>query len=176
MGTFINAPGFADDVRTVLQDLLNLPPDFMNYTVQYAAVNPLSIPISQVTGFMQFTANISQVGSEEGTTSQTFTDLATVGPELEALADGQYAILFGASMQAPTSQDFLMGLSINGDAVDADHVCETEVMSNLSLAHGLLTTLDSGSNSIVTKYRITGGSSPGDARYRWLLALKYADL
>lgn len=49
--SFLDSPGFADDVRSVLGDLLSLPQEFLNYIVQYGALNPLPIPLSQITGF-----------------------------------------------------------------------------------------------------------------------------
>lgn len=57
MTDWLADPSFADAIRTVLDDTINLPPEFMNYTVQYAAINPLPIPLSQITGFGNFVNN-----------------------------------------------------------------------------------------------------------------------
>lgn len=44
-------PAFANAVYQVLSDTLNLPQQFVDYMVQYQALNGLPIPVSQITGF-----------------------------------------------------------------------------------------------------------------------------
>lgn len=133
----------------------------------------LNLPISNIIGFQQFTANIAEVATEETTTSATFTDLATTGPTLSGLPAGKYAILFGASAKAPAAQVAYMGVSLNAAAASNSHVAENEAASQISIMHGLLTTLSLDNNSVQCKYRISGGASAGTWRYRWVIALKY---
>jgi hypothetical protein len=138
--------------------------------------NPPTIPISQIVGFNQFTAKGDQITTEETTASNTFVDLATVGPSLTGLADGSYVVLFGASLQAVGGNIFKMGVSINGATADDNHVAENTSTTNTSVAHGFLTTLSNGgNNSLVAKYRMSAGASAGHARQRWLIALRYAN-
>ncbi len=141
----------------------------------------LAIGINQIIGFQKFTTTTvtvfaDQISGEQGTTSTTFTDLATVGPSLSGLLSGRYIVLFGASVRAPAAQTMYMGVSLNGASVDTTHVCETQTASNSSLSHAFLTSLTGTTNTVVAKYAISGGGVNGNARYRWLVALRYANL
>ena len=173
---FVSAHAPSDTAIPLVKNIFGVSADFLGELKTWLEQNPPTIPISQIVGFEQFTAKGDQITTEESTASNTFTDLTTVGPSLTGLADGSYIVLFGASLQAVGGNIFQMGISINSDAVDGNHICETATTTNLSLAHGQLLTLSGGgNNSIVAKYRMNTGASAGHARYRWLIALRYSN-
>ena len=62
----VDSPEFAEAVRQVLTDFLGLPQSFLDYTVQYAALNPLPIPISQITGWSNVVTGVSTVYGRSG--------------------------------------------------------------------------------------------------------------
>lgn len=173
---FIDSEGPNSTAVPKITNIFGVSEDFLGQLKTWFEQNPPTIPITQIVGFNQFTAKGDQITSEESTASNTFTDLTTVGPSVTGLADGSYIVFFGASLQAVGGNIFQMGISINGAAVDANHICETTTTTNLSLSHGQLLTLSGGgNNSIVAKYRMNTGSSAGHARYRWLIALRYSN-
>lgn len=169
--SFLEQPGFADDVRSVLTDLLGLPPAFMDYTVQYNALNGLPIPVSQLTGFSQFTVNSATVVTLESTTSLTYTDLATPGPTLSGLAAGHYVILVGAVARDAGGNGAFIAPSTGADAEGG----ETQSTGFSSIIGVSVHSFSSSSSSVSAKYRTNGGTSCSFLN-RWILALKYANL
>ena len=152
-----------------------LPKEHKSYMVDYLSLNQPPLHIGQVFGFQQYTPNAAEVATEEGTTSATYTDLTTPGPSLTQLPDGLYVVDYGASLQAPAGQTVYMSLSANGAAAADTSAVESSTTTNLSLSRKLLVELTAGSNTLTAKYRISGGGSAGNARYRWLIATKYAN-
>lgn len=159
----------------VVKTIWDVSTDFLGELRTWQEANPPAVPISQIIGFDQYTAKGDQVTAEESTASNTFTDLTTVGPQINNIPNGSYVVIFGASLQAVGGNELIMGVSVNGASPDASHVCESATTTNLSLAHGFLVTLSNGSNSFVAKYRMSAGASAGAARNRWLIALRYSN-
>jgi hypothetical protein len=153
-----------------------LPTAFWAYLVDYISVNQPAIPVSQIFGFTQFTAQAApRVNSSEGTNSTSFTDLATVGPLLTLLPDGRYVFFFGAYVDgSPSPNAGLMGLKIN--ATEA-----TDNESNRWIAIGSGTTAvvatlaANGNNTVTCRYRSTNAASTPLWNYRWLIGLRFAN-
>lgn len=179
MPGFVDAPGFADAVRSVLSDLLNLPPQFMDYTVQYAALNPLPIPVSQLTGYSsQVPQSATPIETTETTTSDSYVDLSTAGPQLTNLPDGHYTVVYGACASTDTaSVGAIMSIDVNGvGAADADST-ETQSLAFTSIMRAVPKLVDGGNNSTITcKYRTGTSGKTASFGLRWMYAVKYANL
>lgn len=166
--------------QAAAENPLMLPADFMSYVLDYVQTSRLIVPIGQVFGFSQFTANIATpVSTLESTTSTTFGALTTAGPSLSGVGDGKYLILFGCEADIATSgQQALMGISVNGSTPasangDACAGASTTAVSGVSIATAK-TLSNAGSNTITAQYASSGGSS-ASFRNRWLIALKFAN-
>jgi len=175
-----DSPEFAAAVRTVLGgDLMLLPETFMDYTVQYAAMNPLSIPVSQLTGFSQFTVLVGNyVNNQESTSSSTYTDLTTVGPTLSAVPDGHYIIAFGCEAFISTAgYGARMSIQVNSTAAGNADECVTAATTLGSIMRITTKTLQNSNNSTLTcKYLADATSHTGTFGKRWMIALKYGNL
>lgn len=157
-----------------------IPADFMAYILDYIQTSRLQIPIGQVFGFTQFTAqqDVVGLGSAESTSSATYVDLATVGPSLTGLPDGQYIIIFGCDAHnSATGVGSIMSLSINGvAAVDTDSCQMPDQTKDTSMARAVVKTLSNGgANSVIAKYREGYAAGTATFTHRWLIALKYAN-
>lgn len=137
----------------------------------------LAIPVNQLTGFSQFTAQQAKVDADESTSSAAFTDLATVGPMLSNLPAGKYLFIFGAlcGTNAAASTD-AFGLSFNGVAVQSGDL--VDVPTSTDLEWGVYSTLhtftDANAVNNTAKMQYATSAGPSDFRERWLIGLKYA--
>ena len=146
---------------------------FKEYMVQYLALNQPPLSISQVFGFEQFTAqSATPVLTEETTASVTYTDLATAGPTLTGLPDGQYVIFFGSSVDnSDAAGASIVSVQINATgASDDDRTGGTGTVA-VNATRGVVKTLNAGgNNSITMKYRV--GAGTGTFGLRWMFALR----
>lgn len=134
----------------------------------------LAITISQIVGFQQFAAQVAtSILTSETTTSTSYTDLATPGPQLTTLPDGRYVLLFGAfASNSGTGVSVFSPTINNAAAVDADQ-------GGMSGTQGLYSTrattatLASGTNTVKLQYKVNSGT--GTFLNRWLIALRYAN-
>lgn len=139
----------------------------------------LNLPISQVVGFQQFTAEAAtRINTSENTTSGTYADLATVGPSITGLADGKYVLFFGAAVASAGAGSVpFMGISVNGDTpsdVEATQGSDTTFGTAGSTA--IIRTLSNGGNNTLTaKYKSSDGATSCAFNRRWLIALRYAN-
>ncbi|MCR4340515.1 MAG: hypothetical protein NUW01_11610 [Gemmatimonadaceae bacterium] len=153
---------------------LRWPKDAISYLAERIGLEGFQIPVSQLSGFSGFIAQASAVATAQATTSTSFTDLATVGPQRTDLAPGQYLVLYGCNAFAGAAGDVAaMGISVNGGAVATK--LRTPVLSDYtSLAVVETASLTAGINTVVAKYKSASGATASFAD-RWLIALKYAD-
>ena len=137
----------------------------------------LAIPVNQLTGFSQFTAQQSNVITDESTSSATFVDLATVGPQLTKLPAGKYLFIFGAlcGTSAAAAIDHI-GISFSGAAVAAgesiDVSTSTDIEWGVYCVLHTFTDANAINNTATMKYSTSTGTA--DFRERWLIGLKYA--
>lgn len=150
---------------------------FPSWMVDTVARYGLPVPISNIIGFSQFTALGNMVGTAtESTTSTTYADLATVGPELVHLSDGHYAFLYGGSMFVSVAgTTAFMSLKVNGTEGADDISAATQSTVITAGVFGCLQQLDAGDNTVVCRYRSDTGNSVSFLR-RWLIGFKYANL
>ena len=154
----------------------DFPPKFRSWVEQHLAVNG-SFTRGQVEGLTQFDPRAATpiAGLNESTTSTTYTNLTTVGPELTGIGKGDYLLLFGSQVVTANNGEVgLVSVSINGvAAADSDALIVGSPGStiNASSMRVVAKELALASNSITMKYR----SSLGNAVFfqnRWLFALK----
>lgn len=137
----------------------------------------LAIPINQLTGFSQFTAQEATIGTNESTASTSFVDLATVGPQLSNLPSGKYLFIFGAvcDTNAGAAIDNV-GISFSGAAVAAGESSLVGVGFQIApVVFVVLHTFTDGNavnNYATLKYSTSTGTA--NFRNRWLVGLKYA--
>jgi hypothetical protein len=152
--------------------------DTLNYITQYAAMNPLPIPISQITGFTQFTAQNEHASRLASPPRRAATRTSPRrGRRLTGLTDGSWLFIHGASID--TSVRVQPGVDVDrrercGRADDDG--CLSEATTATSCAVANLKTLDNGGSSTVTcKYR-TGVGATGRFGHRFLIGLKVGNL
>lgn len=170
--------------QRLLAQVQSFPQEFWSAIINKVALDGLLIPRSQIQGWSQFSANAAQVTTGESTASTSYTNLATVGPELTGLSSGTYLILFGALVHATANAwTGACSVSINGAAaVDADGfaagwvVSEGAAVENLSIPsmRAVVKTLDESNNTVTMKYRLVADSAP-TFENRWLVALKVSN-
>lgn len=171
----------------ILSDPMNLPSSFWEYAIQKWLADAPVFPISQVFGFTQFTATpATSILTAETTVSTTYTDLATVGPTLTGLADGNYAIFFGAFLHNDTAGGgAVMSVKVNStEASDNDFTSVFPAGSSAYPTGGTCVSRvifkalsNNGSNTLTCRYR-EAAPATGTAKFsnRWLAALKYSNL
>lgn len=173
------------DERRQLQRMLSFPEEFpakfKNWLKEEMSVNG-TFTRSQIQGLSQFTASSDVIVTPQGTTSTSYADLATVGPQLTGLSDGTYVILFGASVYGPTSgNDFFAYMSISANGATPSDDDRAHIGSNISAASNaieigisraiVMTVSNNNNNSLVVKYKASSGDNPLFSR-RWMIALK----
>lgn len=151
-------------------------PDFLSNLLDYVAVNIPQIPASQIVGFTQFLGTpIAQVFTGESTTSTTFTDLATVGPQLTSVGSGRFLFFFGCQAQTTAASGVaIMSLSTNGAAATDDDslVAGSDAGTiNATSMRAIEVVLTEPNNTITCKYRSNNGTSVSFTR-RWLIGLR----
>jgi hypothetical protein len=163
-----------EEIRQYLQDPLGFPEEYKGWLPEWITQAGIDVPISQVIGFSQFQAQpAANVLTSETTASTSYTDLATVGPSLSELADGQYLLMYGCFSSNSGSDLSVYAPSVNGAAAaDADQGGQVATGSYTMRAVTKDLTAG-GNNSVVLKYKVGGGT--GTFINRWMLALKYAN-
>lgn len=171
----------AELVKRILGNPAYFPEAFKSWVVQYMAVNQELIPRSLIQGSFFSSSNVAEVATSESTSSGSYTNLSTTGPELTGLSDGIYLLLFGSVVyDVANSFSGNMSLSYNGStAVDADSLSVAYTVSEgaaveqlgVSASRAVLKTLENDNNNTVTAKYKSGGTTV-DFYYRWLIALK----
>lgn len=143
---------------------------------QWIEMRGLRTPISQVVGFQQFTAQVApDVLTSEGTTSATYTDLATVGPSLNTLGNGKYLVAFGFTSVLSGSLIGYMSPSVNGSGGSDTTCAQGRTTAEMSVMRIIPVTLASGTNTIVAKYRSVSAGNNVSFLNRWMIALRYGN-
>ncbi|HEY5990916.1 MAG TPA: hypothetical protein VIV12_31650 [Streptosporangiaceae bacterium] len=172
-----DAQKLRDQLKALLDQPDLLPDKFLSYMTDYLAVNQPLVPISQILGFTDFTANQATTSGTVTTTSTTYVALSG-GPTLSGLSDGNYLLLFGSqSSVSSAGQTALASPSVNGatpsDAVAAVSTDSTNEGSRVSAA---IVALSAGANSVELKYRSNLGTSTAKFLGRWLIAIRFSNL
>ena len=156
---------------------IKYPEEFKQWLTDYLAVNVPPIPVSQLLGYKGTLARYDHLVTTETLSSPTttWTDLGTVGPEIDKLADGVYWAAWGcyvaANGGAVTNR---MGLSVNG--ADPSTYAESTGVStakNMWRATQLLVKSGTDNNTVTAKFYtdpITG--TGGDFAKRWMALMR----
>lgn len=163
--------------RGLAAPLQTIPKEFESWLIDRIAVLQPLIPIGQVVGFSQYTAQTGpRVDTQETTTSTSYDDLATVGPQLTGLPDGQYLFMFGCAMSEPGGAITYMGLKFNAtEAQDSEAASWDNETGEWAFPTGVVTTTlaGGGTNTVTARYKTAGGT--GSFAKRWLVGLKFAN-
>lgn len=181
--------GMSAIVRTQMMALLadpisNVPAEFKKWLEDYFAINGQDIPVSQISGFTQFTAQVAAASATTQTRTVTsWGDLATVGPQLTGIPDGSYIIAFGCqAWNDTTGGSAEMCYQANSVTVDNTQKCLTffdQRFGTSIMRMSAVTLSNSGNNTITAKYQCSGvgGAPVGTANFgnRWMIALRYSN-
>lgn len=138
----------------------------------------LHIPVTNLLGYSQ---NIPQVApavlTSQTTASDTFTDLATVGPTLTGLSDGKYFLMYSAIAANNTAGDgAAISIQINATAASTDDeaLAQTGTLLTTLVGWTQKTLSNGGNNTVTVKYaRVTGGTASFQTRR--LVAIRLAN-
>ena len=168
------------DEETFLARMLShpesFPPQFKSWLTEHMSINMQPVPASLVRGGQSTTVVQAQVLTSEATTSTTYTALATAGPSVSDLADGNYLIWFGFRSQPPNNTVALMALEVNGAAAsdnDAVSVANGATgAADMSSSRAISKTLANNNNNTITaKYRVTAANSTS-FQNRWMVVMR----
>ena len=171
------------DERKQVQRLLShpedFPPEFKDWLLNYFAVNIPQIPISQITGFGQFTAIVgTRVDGQSTTTadSPNYVELDSGHPQITGLGKGSYLIYHGCALShSLTTGTARQTLKFNDETAVSDNAILGEGQNIFSASRVVQKTFDTPNNTIKCVYAEEGG---GTAYFelRWLIAIKYANV
>jgi hypothetical protein len=145
------------------------------WIADYVSQNSL-LPISQVQGFTQFVAQTDKILTAQTTTSTSYADLTTAGPEVTGLSAGQYLFLYGFTGGGVGSGIISYASpSFNGDTPSSDDLIEVfsgpgPSFGSYSVMGSTLKTLTENNNSAKLQYQTSSGTSSFEKR--WLTALR----
>jgi hypothetical protein len=161
--------------RKILKAWLDWPDETKFNILDHVALNG-RLGIGQIVGFAQFTPQVaSNVDTAESTTSTSYTNLGTVGPELAELPRGRYVIGFNATITGTAPGTPHMGIRVNStEPSDADAL-KYVLGTTASPFKWLQKDLTESSNTLTARYR----SSSGNAAIfgsRSMVVFRYANL
>jgi len=171
------APVFGP-ARTIVSSIYEIDPTVLEQIAQWLEQRGIRTPISQVVGFQQFVAQTANVETQETTTSGSFVDLTTVGPQL-TLGAGQYVFFWGfatttslypqATIKVNNALLPTLRLAAPPDTTTGSAAYVTAMMSQTA-------TLPNPSNTVKMVYRGAAGGSTQYFMNRWLTGLRYANI
>ena len=152
-----------------------VPEGFWAQLIDQIQVSNLQIPVGQIFGFSQTPPQANKVETLQATTSTSYTDLTTVGPELTGLPDGQYLVMYGAWADlSATGPTMYLSPSYNSATPSDDDAAINSSDLTQSIQMTMTKTLtNGGNNSIRVQYRTTGGTAT--YIHRWLVAWRVAN-
>ena len=114
---------FADQVRDVLSDTMNLPSEFLNFLPQFIAQNPVAAPriAGQEVAFGSRNATVAATG----TTFATGTDLLSAPLEFTATGQGSYILYVFAAGWSNTNIGTSNSLYLNLDGASGGVFCQS---------------------------------------------------
>lgn len=164
-------------LKRILSFPEEFPPEFSAWIEDHVRVNA-QITQGQVQGLSTLLVKADKIpatgDSSETTTSFTYTDLATVGPQLQVGA-GKWIFWYGChTVGSAAGVGSGMSVDINGaGATDADSV--SMLGTNwVSITRALTLDLSEANNTIVSKYRCVGVGTSTFYR-RFLIGLRYGN-
>jgi hypothetical protein len=166
----LTAPGAEAKIRSIFDFTAEALEELRSWLEQAG----LRTPVSQIIGFTQFAGHFATVGTQETTTSTTYTNLATSGPLIDGLPNGTYLVMTGAVAKSTTGNGAFMSVSLNGAVAQDSAGGETQSTAFTSIIGVSQQTLSAANNSLQSKYKVNAGDT-GTYLNRWLFALKLAN-
>jgi hypothetical protein len=166
-----------EEIRTYFQDPLGYEKEFKGWLPEWIGQSGIDIPISQVIGFSGFTVTVApRINANELTSSASYGDLATVGPVLTGLPDGQYFIILGCIGGSGAVRAVAMAPKVNStEAVDDNAAIISDTTVGAGGVGACAMTLDGGGNNTITaRYRSVTGLNVAISN-RWMAVLKYTN-
>ena len=152
----------------------DISPQALGQLVDYITQSGIPIPVAQIVGFAQFTAQSAPfIGTSETTTSTTYADLTTVGPTLSYVSNGKYLIAFGCTASNSGQNATYISPNVNGTTPSDNDAAQTATAAAGSLARITTASLSAGNNTVKLQYKVAAGT--GTFLNRWLVLLKYAN-
>lgn len=157
-----------------LKNPIAFPEAFKDYISDYYATNIPKLHVSQVFGFKLHSIHTADdvVGSE-ATASTAYSDLATVGPTLEGLANGFYVVMWGCAAAVNSPNTAAMGVAADGDTPSgqremiASSYGSVEAMGRLALVD-----FSAGDHQHTLQAKYKSNPTGYSFSHRWLHALR----
>ncbi len=161
----------------LLKNPLQFPEKFTGWLSNYIATNIPKIPISHIYGFKVEGVRVAPtITTSESTASTTFTNLTTVGPQLNGVADGLYIVFYGAKcMNGGFATSILMGVEVNGAAISSDNRIEAPQPGIAESMSFMVRVSNDDNNTFVAKYATASAANPASFEKRWLVLLKVTE-
>lgn len=182
------SPQELDLLKKMFSSPLEIPAEFKAWLVSYLEANPPELPFTQLFGYQNFISTqvsvhpAADIPGQEGVSSVTYADAATVGPQITGLRNGLYIVAYGCTAAVNTATDSgYAAVSINGDTPSDNDAIRWRAGLN-SVGNSIFTPgsrlinkslTSNDDNSIKLRYRVTGGTI--DVSNRWLVAIRYAN-
>jgi hypothetical protein len=179
-----------------------IPSSFIAQIIDQVQVSNILVPIGQIVGFTPYANNIASQGTalastvsdvaalaaqledqftilsdfvatQQSTTSNTYTSLATAGPQITGVDDGSYLVVWGFTGHSSAGTDYArMGIKVDTtEPVDFDScITAPTTFSSVSRAKNVVLT-GGGNHTLLCRYRVDSGT--GTFSGRWMLAFKY---
>lgn len=166
---------------TALAHPLEFPDAFKTWITDYVATHVPKLPISQVFGFQLQRIRTATTDASETRATNSYGDLATVGPSLTNLADGWYILAFGADVaQSVTAGNPQMSPEINGVAATDADACSLFTFypspaRSTAIRLLMVHLVNGGTNSIVMKYKSTSGTATFELRFLHAIKVQTLD-
>lgn len=163
-----------ETVRRLLGFPEEFPPEFKEWLIDFFAVNIPQIPISQITGFGQYTATVgTRVDGQSSTTSSAYVELDGGHPQITGLGKGSYLLYHGCALEASgTTITARQTLKFNDENPVSDNCVLGEGQNIFSASRVVQRTFDGPNNTIKCVYAQEGGGT-AFFELRWLIAIKY---
>lgn len=146
------------DALPVVRSIFDFSAETLGELKTWFEGNPPAIPVTQVLGFSQFTAQAAtRIATSESTSSTSYTNLATVGPTIGGLPSGKYVFLFGSILQGTAAP--YMGLSINGSTPNDTDAIAGAPSSSQQVQSGTNSFTNSGGAGATISQTITFATS-----------------
>lgn len=152
----------------------DFPPEFKAWLIDFLAVNIPQIPISQITGFGQYTATVgTRVDGQSSTTSASYIELDGGHPQITGLGKGSYLLYHGCALECDGATiTARQTLKFNEETPVSDNAILGEGTSIFSASRVVQKTFDGPNNTIKCVYAQEGGGT-AFFELRWLIAIKY---
>src|SRR6187455_1616995 len=155
-----------DEVAQLLSHPLHFPDEFKRWMGDYITVNVPMIPFSHIFGAK---INIGRSGdyietseTPSVTSGGLYWDLATVGPQILQLSDGEYLFAYGCNTRGQ------MSISFNGSTPEDDDSVQASGIATPTARLIQKSLKTDNNNTVVLKYK--AGIRSFSAR--WLIAIR----